>query len=64
MSLAKAACPIPTNARNTTATVTEMSLPAKLELHVHSRVYALLEVRSMSSLIVSELMEYHNANSL
>ena len=64
MCLVKKACPTPTTARKTTATVTEWFLPAKQELHARSRVCALLENRSMSFSIGPELIEYHNANSL
>ena len=64
MCLAKRACPTPTFARKITATVTEWFLPAKQELHAQRRVYALLENRSMSFLIGSELVEYHNTDSL
>ena len=64
MCLAKLACPTPTFARSRTATVTEMFLPAKMGLHASRRVCALLENRSMSFSIGSELIEYHNANSL
>ena len=63
MCLAKLACPTPTIARTSTATVTGTSLPAKPELHAQRRVCALLENRSLSFSIGSKFIEYHNANS-
>ena len=56
MCLAKLACPTPTFARRRTASVTEIFLPAKQELHARRRVYALLENRSMSFSIGSGLI--------
>ena len=63
MSLAKLGCPTPTFARRSYASVTETFLPALKELHASRRVCVLLENRSMSFSIESDIAEHHNANS-
>ena len=66
MCLAKRARPTPIFARTVTATVTKVFSPARRELPALRSVCALLESKPQYEFLkkVSELMEYHKADSV